>query len=67
MALSKKKILLKKNLEEGKKTWCPKFLEYAQPHVFRFPKNWVFEGVFRFFDEAKPYFECFKAKDFRWN
>ena len=50
-----------------KKTWRPRFLEYAVGHVFRLSKITVFEGVFAFFDEGTPYFGCIKADDFRWN
>ena len=55
-----------KNLDK-KKTWRPKFLEFAERHVFRLSKITIFEGVFGFFDERTPYFECFKSDDFRWN
>ena len=40
------------------KTWRPRFFKCAERHVFRWTKITVFEGVFGFFDEGKPYFEC---------
>ena len=48
-----------------KKTRRPRFLKCAEPHVFKFPKKIIFEGVFGLFDKGKPYFKCIKAEDFR--
>ena len=52
---------------DKKKAWRPKFLECAERHVLRLSKITIFEGVFGFFDEGTPYFDCIKADDFRWN
>ena len=49
------------------KTWRPKFLECAERHVFRLSKITIFEGVFGFYNEGTPYFDCVKADDFRLN
>ena len=38
---------VKKNLNNKK--LCPRFLEFAECHVFRLSKITVFEGVFVFF------------------
>ena len=37
----------KKNV--GQKKWCPRFLEYAEAHVLKFPKKMSFWGFFCFF------------------
>ena len=34
-------------------------------HVFRLSKITIFEGVFGFYNEGTPYFDCVKADDFR--
>ena len=46
---------------DKKKTWRPRFLEFAERHVFRLTKIKVFEVVFGFFDDGTPYFDCIKA------
>ena len=68
MLLSKKpKTPPKIKILDKKKTWHPRFLEYAERHVFRLSKINVFECVFGFFDEGTPYFASIKAVDFRQN
>ena len=57
----------KMKILEEKKTWRPRFLECAERHVFRLTKITVFERIFGFLNEEKPYFDCIKADDFRWN
>ena len=52
---------------DGKKTWRPILLVFAECHIFRLSKQTVFEGVFGIFDEGMPYFDCIKADVFRWN
>ena len=48
-----------------KKTWRPRFLEYAEHHVFRLLKITFFEADFFFFGKGTFYFVCIKANDFR--
>ena len=68
MPSSKKpKTPTKMKILKKTKTWRPRFLECAERHVFRLSKLTVFEGVFVFFYEGMPYFDCIKADDFRWN
>ena len=52
----------KKNLT---KKLRPRLLECSERHIFKVLRNPVFEGVFGFFDEGKPYFMCIKEDDFR--
>ena len=69
MPLSKKpKTPIKMKILDKKK-WRPRFLKYAERHVFRLSKITVFEGVFVLFCfyEGTPYFGCITANDFRWN
>ena len=65
-SLKKPKTPTKMKILDKKKTWRPKFLEFAERHVFRLSKITIFEGVFGFFNEGTPYFDCVKADDFRW-
>ena len=60
-----KKHPLKWKFLNKKKTWRPRFLEFAERHVNRFKKKKVLRVFFGFFEEGTPYFDCIKADDFR--
>ena len=47
-----------KMLEEKKKHHVKDFLKVLDMMFFLFFKKFNFEGVFVFFKEGKPYFEC---------
>ena len=55
------------NILDKTKTSRPRFLGCPKGDVFQFSKKLVWEGVFGFYNEGTPYFDCVKADDFRWN
>ena len=53
--------------EEEKKHHVKDFLKILDIMFFLYLTFFLLEGVFGFFDEGKPYFECITEEVLRWN